>query len=128
MARVLLIDDCPDFGAWARCTLESEGLEVIEARDALAGLQRAVEDRPDCVVVAGALPGLDGLDVAARIAQEPTTAGLPVLIACDPAEATLRGAARAAGAQDLLPRTGRAADLTQPVRDALWAVGVAWGA
>ncbi|MCR9097273.1 MAG: response regulator [bacterium] len=123
MASVLLIDDCPDFRAWARCTLEREGLEVIEARDALAGLQRAVEDRPDCVIVAAALPGLDGLDVARRIADEPATTGLPVLVSCELADAALRRAVMAVGARVLHSRTSRAADLIEPVRDALWTVG-----
>jgi hypothetical protein len=41
---LLLIDDCPDFRAWARCTLEREGLEVIEARDALADFVGPIRD------------------------------------------------------------------------------------
>ena len=124
MARVLLIDDCSDFRAWARCILEREGLEVIEARDALAGLQRAVEDRPDCVIVAAALAGLDGLDVAKRIADEPATTGLPILVSCELADASLRRAVTAVGARVLLSRMARAADLIEPVRDALWTAGV----
>ena len=44
MPHVLLIDDCPDFRAWARCTLEREGLEVIEARDALADFVAPILD------------------------------------------------------------------------------------
>lgn len=126
MARVLLIDDCCDSRAQARCLLEGEGLEVIEARDALAGLQRSVEDRPDCVVVAATLPGLDGFDVAGRIAREGATAGLPVLVSCDRSDASLRVAARAAGARDLVVRSARGEDLAGPVREALWAAGVTW--
>ena len=124
VARVLLIDDCPDFRAWARCTLEREGLEVIEARDALAGLQRAVEDRRDCVVVADTLAGLGGLDVASRLVDEPATAGLPVLLSCEFAEAALRRDAKEAGVHALLPRTGRASDLCEPIRAALFCAGL----
>lgn len=126
MAKVLLIDDCSEFRARARFTLERAGLEVIEARDALAGLQRAVEDRPDCVVVAAALAGLDGLDVAKRIAEEPATAGLPVVVSGEFADAALRRAATAAGARVRLSRTYRAGDLVEPVRNALWTAGVSW--
>ena len=124
MASVLLIDDCPDFRGWARCTLEREGLEVIEARDALAGLQRAVEDRPDCVVVAASLAGLDGFDVAERIASAPEAAGLTVLLSCGRLEPVSRGAAKASGAVGVLLRSFRTTDLTGPVWDALWAAGV----
>ncbi len=126
MPRVLLIDDSPDFRAWARCTLEREGLEVIEARDALAGLQRAVEDAPDCVLVSDTLAGLDGFDVTQRIASEVATSELPLLVCCDHADPELRRDAKEAGAQGLLPRTYREADFVGPIRDALWSAGARW--
>lgn len=124
MASLLLIDDCPDFRAWARCVLEREGFTVIEARDALAGLQRAVEDAPDCIVVAEDLSGLDGLDVAARLADEPATRGLPVLVAGEATDPERRRRAQLAGARGRVLRTGRAGDLVAAVCAALLPVGI----
>jgi len=126
VARVLVIDDCQDFRDWARCVLEREGLDVIEARDALAGLQRSVEDAPDLVLLAQDLSGLDGLDVASRLSQESATCGLPVLVSSECVDGALRRAARSVGAQGVLPRSYRAADLAGPVRDTLVAAGVTW--
>ncbi len=123
MARVLLIDDCSEFRVWARRTLERDGVEVIEARDALAGLQRAVEDGPDCILVSAELAGLDGFDVASRIANDPSTAGRPVLVAAERTDVPLQRAATRAGARGLLARSFRPADLLGPVREALWASG-----
>ena len=57
MAHVLVIHEQDDYREWARHVLKRAGLEVIEARDALAGMQRAIEDEPDLVVVAGTQNG-----------------------------------------------------------------------
>jgi len=60
--------------------LARAGFEVLEARDGLAGLQRAVEDRPDMIFVRAELGGLDGFDLCARIHAEPETCSIPVLV------------------------------------------------
>ncbi|HKK51600.1 MAG TPA: response regulator, partial [Myxococcota bacterium] len=67
MIRVLLIDDCDEVRETMRMLSERAGFETLEARDGLAGLQRAVEDEPDLVLVKAELPGLDGFDLQARL-------------------------------------------------------------
>lgn len=124
MACVLLIDDCCDSRERLHLALEHEGLDVIEAYDAVAGLQRAVEDAPDCVVVSGALAGLGGLEVTSRLASEISTARLPVLLRCDLVDAEFCRDAKRAGAAALLPRSARGPEIVGPVRDALWSVGL----
>jgi len=126
MARVLVIDDCPDHLEWTRCALQAVGVVVIEARDALAGLQYAVESTPDLVVVSAALGGLDGLDVAGRITSEPESRGLPVIVMAERPDATMHRAARDAGAEAVIPRSYRRADLVGPVRERLWDAGITW--
>lgn len=80
MIRALIVDD----GGAALRTLSRglarAGFEVLEARDGLAGLQRAVEDRPDMIFVRAELDGLDGFDLCARIHAEPETRSIPVLV------------------------------------------------
>ena len=126
MARVLVIEDRQDFRAWARCTLEREGLIVLEARDGLAGLQRSVEDAPDLVIVSESLSGFTGVEIAERLASEPATRELPVLVVSErPCAATVR-AATMAGAQGVVARSFRAIDLVAPVSESLWACGVTW--
>lgn len=116
MARVLVIDDCREFRDFARFVLEGEGLEVIEARDALAGLQRAVEDGPDLVLVALDLDGLDGLEVAARLAGDPSTRDTPVLLTGPEALAVGRPVALREGLGIGLPHDGGRRSLRDRVR------------
>ena len=126
MARVLVIHEQDDYHEWARRVLIRAGLEVIEAWDALAGLQRAIEDEPDLVVVAGALSGSDGLDVVSRLANEPRTARLPILLS-SLRPASISDVARRTGvAQELVSPSHRPTDLVRSVREVLFEAGATW--
>lgn len=126
MARVLVIDDCQEYLDRAKRILQCEGLEVIEARDVLAGLQRAVEDVPDLVLVSESLSGMNGLEVCERIANEPTSRGIPVLVMADADPSALRSRAMRAGAAAVALRGCRAAELRGSVRQSLVMAGVHW--
>ena len=80
MARILLIDDRRVFIERARAILQQDGHDLIDATDALAGLHRAVEDAPDCVVVDLDLIGLDGLEICRQLARFESTRLLPVVV------------------------------------------------
>jgi len=65
--RILVIDDEAPIGELVRGYLEREGWSVNVETDGDAGLARAVEDRPDVVVLDLMLPGLDGIEVCRRL-------------------------------------------------------------
>ena len=66
---VLIVDDHPSFRASARMLLECEGYDVIgEAEDGESALDAVRELRPDVVLLDVQLPGIDGPEVARRLA------------------------------------------------------------
>ena len=71
MASFLVIDDSPDFQIAMREAFEDRGHQVLQAFDGLAGLQRAVEDDPDVIVVAGGGAGLGGLTLCGDLSCAP---------------------------------------------------------
>jgi two-component system response regulator FimZ (fimbrial Z protein) len=73
MARtVLIVDDHADFRASARAVLEADGFDVVaEAPDGESGLRLAADLQPAIVLLDIALPGIDGFDVAERLARSP---------------------------------------------------------
>ena len=79
-ARVLLVDDHALVRAGFRSLLESvEGVSVVgEAGDGHEALRLIAEREPDAVFLDIALPGLNGLEVAARVAKD--HAGVRVVI------------------------------------------------
>jgi CheY-like chemotaxis protein len=69
--RVLLIEDNGDAREGLRLLLEAWGHEVYEASDGPAGVDKALELRPEIVLIDLSLPGLDGYEVAAHIRTSP---------------------------------------------------------
>jgi two-component system, sensor histidine kinase len=65
--RVLVVDDNQDGREMLRALCELGGHDVIEAADGLAGVERALEARPDIAFVDIGLPGIDGYEVARRV-------------------------------------------------------------
>jgi signal transduction histidine kinase len=79
MSRILHIEDDPANLLLVRKLLQAAGHEVTEAQDGLAGVQLALQRRPDLVLVDLRIPGLDGYEVALRLRGEPSLEGVPIV-------------------------------------------------
>lgn len=60
--------------------LRDDGFRVRRAREVMAGLDMAREERPDLIVLEMNLPGMDGWDFLAAQRQEGRLAAIPVVI------------------------------------------------
>jgi CheY-like chemotaxis protein len=66
---VLIVDDHEDFRESARALLELQGFDVVAAvEDGEAALDAVERLRPDLVLLDVQLPGIDGFEVAERLA------------------------------------------------------------
>src|SRR5213595_2913324 len=76
--RILIIEDEPAMVAGLRDNFEYEGYDVISAADGAEGLDRALADNPDLVVLDVMMPRMSGLDVCKQLkAQRPA---LPIIM------------------------------------------------
>jgi DNA-binding NarL/FixJ family response regulator len=68
--RVLIVDDHAAFRESASALLEAEGFDVVgEAADGESAVAEVARLRPDIVLLDIQLPGLDGFNVAERLAE-----------------------------------------------------------
>ncbi len=65
--RILIIEDEPAMVAGLRDNFEYEGYEVISAGDGEKGLERALADDPDLVVLDVMMPRMSGLEVCKQV-------------------------------------------------------------
>ena len=87
MARILVVDDEVDVAAMLQFMLEKDGHVVETAGDgrlalAALGIEPAdpTKTPPDLVLLDVMMPELDGFAVCARMAREPRTKLIPVLM------------------------------------------------
>lgn len=78
MARILIVEDEPNMVAGLRDNFEYEGYEVITAPDGVAGLERALHEAPDLVILDVMMPRMSGLDVCKQLkAKRPS---IPIIM------------------------------------------------
>ena len=76
--RILIVEDEPAMVQGLRDNFEYEGYEVISAADGMDGLNRAIADQPDLVVLDVMMPKMSGLDVCKQLkARKPS---LPIIM------------------------------------------------
>ncbi len=74
MPKILIVEDEPGMVAGLRDNFEFEGYQVISAMDGVAGLERALADSPDLVILDVMMPRMSGLDVCKQLkAKRPAT-------------------------------------------------------
>jgi DNA-binding NarL/FixJ family response regulator len=113
--RILVGDDHPILRAGLRALLNAEpGLEVVgEAADGHEVLRRAVELRPDVVLLDVSMPGLDGIEVTRRL--KGMMPGIRVLVLTIYNTNEVLGEAIRAGAAGYVVQIAPASDLVNAI-------------
>lgn len=70
MSRILVIEDDPHLSKIIRSYLERDQYEVLTSNRGDTGLDMALTENPDLILLDLNLPGLDGLDVASELRKE----------------------------------------------------------
>ncbi len=68
-ASILVVEDELSIRTVARAYLEQAGYRVLLAENGPAGLELALHEQPDLVVLDLNLPGMDGMELAARLRE-----------------------------------------------------------
>ena len=76
--KILIVEDEPAMVQGLRDNFEFEGYEVISAADGVDGLERALADNPDLVVLDVMMPRLSGLDVCKQLKSK--RPGVPIIM------------------------------------------------
>jgi len=106
---VLVADDNDVAQRLCKRVLEKAGYGVLIAADGLQAVDIALKQRPAMILMDVAMPGIDGLEAMRRIKVE--MPALPIVIASAHSMASDRERFLAAGADDVLSKPFRLADL-----------------
>ena len=78
--RILVIDDEKDVCDLVSAMLANKGYETLTALDGEEGLEKAVVEQPDLVLLDIILPGIDGFEVLNRLKRDLKTQHIPIVI------------------------------------------------
>jgi len=76
--RILIVEDDLSILTGLSMSLRFEGFEVIQAQDGRTGLQKAIDERPDLLVLDVMLPQMNGFEVLEELRARGST--IPVVV------------------------------------------------
>lgn len=81
MSKILIIDDDPDFVNATRMVLEKEGYTVTSAPGGKTGIQKALDQQPDLIILDVMMDSvLDGLSTCRKMHGNPLTSDIPIVM------------------------------------------------
>lgn len=117
---VLIVDDNHDLLLLITESLTLLGeYTVVTADNGDDGLARAIELRPDCVIIDVRMPGLDGYQLVRALRGDAETAALPLVILTAQTQDHYRFAGLLAGADQYLTKPIKPAELVAAIHECI---------
>ena len=79
MKKILVIDDTEANIQLCNFILKKQGHEAVDARNGLDGVDSAIKEKPDLILLDIQLPDIDGLEVAKRIRASEVDKDTPII-------------------------------------------------
>lgn len=116
MARILIVEDEVKIARFLELELKHEGYEVLLAGDGRTGLDRALKDNVDLIILDIMLPALSGIEVCRRIRLESM---VPIIMLTAKDDVTDKVAGLDMGADDYMTKPFAIEELLARIRVAL---------
>src|SRR4029079_2425869 len=100
--RVLVVEDSPTIVEVVKYFLELEGFEVLVATDGLAGLDMALQERPDVIVSDVNMPGMGGVEMVKALKADARTSHVRILMCASKSSVESETEGLAAAADDYI--------------------------
>ena len=79
-ARILIVDDEPDFVSTLQCRLKWRNCEIITAVDGKEGLEKAISEKPDLILLDTNMPVMNGHEMLEHLRNQPDLKDMPVIM------------------------------------------------
>lgn len=113
--HILVVDDESFFRDLLRDQLVAAGYAVTVAEDGQVGLQAALAQKPDLIILDVMMPHMDGFEVCTRVRQTPVIADVPVIFLTASISRENRQRAFDLGAHDFVMKPFEKAELLAQV-------------
>ncbi len=119
MTHILIIDDSPTELHVFRTMLEKNQFQVSVASDGDTGIEKALELKPDCILMDVVMPGKNGFQATRDLSRNPETSSIPVIILTTKNQETDKIWAMRQGARDYIVKPTNEKDLMERINSVL---------
>ena len=119
MTRILIVDDSPTEIHVLKTMLEKNGFDTITASSGEDGIEVAMKEKPDLILMDIVMPGMNGFQATRKISKAPETASIPVIIVTTKDQETDRVWGMRQGASDYVTKPAQESDLIKKINTAL---------
>lgn len=102
MKKALIVENHPDMLEVLTLQMEILGFAVIAAKNGKEGVEKAIEEKPDLILMDILMPGMDGREATRLIRSSAETHDIPILAATALFLASDLGSCVEAGCNDYL--------------------------
>ncbi|MGL5378709.1 response regulator transcription factor [Clostridium sp.] len=81
MSKILLVEDEASIRGFLKINLQRNNFDVIEAETGEEGINKAIIEKPDVVILDVMLPGIDGFEVCRKLREQNKSIGIIMLTA-----------------------------------------------
>src|SRR6056297_792375 len=119
MAKILIVDDSDTHLYTLSKIVEEAGHEVITASNGEEGVESAIANTPDLILMDVVMPGLNGFQATRKISKNAETADIPIIFVTTKDQETDRIWGMRQGASDYLTKPVDKKKLVAAINNAL---------
>jgi len=123
MALILIVDDSPTEVHVMQKALERHGYQTASAGDGAEAIRKAKEMKPDLIFMDVVMPGVNGFQATRKLASDPDTKSIPVIMVTSKDQETDRIWGMRQGAKDYLVKPVSMEKLIEKAQAALTQAG-----
>ncbi len=117
--KILLVDDSETILMMEQMILQKESYEVVIARDGEEGIAKAVETKPDLILMDVVMPIMNGFEAVKRLRQREETKSVPIVMVTTEAEMESMEAGYVSGCSDYVVKPIDGLELLTKVKNLL---------
>ena len=117
--KILLVDDSETILMMEQMILQKESYEIVMARDGQEGIAKAVETKPDLILMDVVMPKMNGFEAIKRLRQREETKSVPIVMVTTQAEMESMEAGYVSGCNDYVVKPIDRLELLAKVKNLL---------
>lgn len=121
--RILLVDDSDTVLTMERMFLGDETFDLFVAHDGEEGIQKALAEKPDLILLDVVMPGIDGFETCRRLRQHAQTKEVPIIMVTTRGEPENMELGYASGCTDYITKPIDGLELVSKIQNCLAARG-----